>query len=279
VKFRPLLFMISLSSIAFVNAQQSSLKQPMFNDLKVTSSITKSFRDSTIVFHVEAISENHKPDFSRRYFWFHQGELKNTQGNFTGKLLHGTYEMFDRNGTMLGKGNFDNGLMDDDWLTWYDNGNIKARYYWKNGERIGNFREFDRQGRTTKKGKFRNGYLTGKVLYFENGVEVRKEKYRKGKLVREKEKVKNKPDSTSNQKKVRFRKKASKDTTQNVTKPETKQQPIKERNKRRAVQNIDQNNPAGSEYDQTIPAQEVQPQNTGIKQRRKKKKSESNPGN
>jgi len=200
-KLLPFLFLIPLATFA----QRSTLKQPMFKDLRVVNTITKSYRDSTCVFHVAAIDDDVKPDITKRYFWYHQGEIKNTQGNFTGKLLHGTYEKFDRDGTLLEKGSFDNGVKDGEWFDWYSNGNMMRHYNWNNGQRVGRFEGYDNKGNKSVVGQFKNGALNGNIYYYQDGVETRKEKYRNGELVKAKEKK---------IRKIKKDKKIKKDSTQ-----------------------------------------------------------------
>jgi MORN repeat variant len=207
----------------FVSAQENVLNHRAFNDLKLTNGITKSYGDSTCVFHVAVLDDQPEPDLSKRYFWFHQGEMRSTQGQFTGKLLHGPYERFDRNGILLEKGNFDNGLRHGQWLLWYSNGNILSHYTWAEGQRTGDFELYDPQGRKTIAGSYKEGKLNGKVYYYTNGVEERTEKYRQGKLVKQRTKKQNKSETATGEKKTRKKSSKAKKDAVNAQPEENKQ--------------------------------------------------------
>jgi antitoxin component YwqK of YwqJK toxin-antitoxin module len=181
--------LVAVFSLIFINqsySQQKVLKQAMFDDLEVTNSITKSYQDSTLTFHLKVLDDQKNPDFSKRYFWFHQGEIKSTVGNYAGKLLHGSYEMYDRNGTLLEKGNFKYGLKEDTWIKWYPNGNINQHVVWKEGKRQGKFEEYFENGSLQKAGAFKNDKLNGFVYEYIQGTEIGKTKYKDGEPVKEK---------------------------------------------------------------------------------------------
>jgi len=40
------------------------------------------------------------------YAWHRNGQLRTTKGDFSGNILHGTYQEFDKSGRMLEKGNY-----------------------------------------------------------------------------------------------------------------------------------------------------------------------------
>jgi|GEM_PF-2388526 len=162
-------------------AQDNLFKGRMFSDLEVTNSITKSYRDSVYVFRVKVMDDSESPQISKRYYWFYQGEVKNTVGNYTGKLLHGSFEKFDRKEALLEKGAFAYGLKDGDWLTWYANGNVATKRHWDEGIRDGDFADYNVNGQTLRKGAYRNGKLHGKVYYYANdGTIEHTDRYRNG---------------------------------------------------------------------------------------------------
>jgi len=169
--------------------QDNLFKEKMFSDLEVTNSVTKSYRDSVYVFHVKVLDEYDKAESTKRYYWFYQGEVKCTVGNYTGKLLHGYFEKFDRKENLIEKGMFSYGLKDGDWLTWYSNGNVARRLHWNSGLRSGDFTEHALSGTIVCSGTYRRDKLHGYVMYYtQDGVLDRKVKYKNGVLVKTKEK-------------------------------------------------------------------------------------------
>ncbi|MBT1705380.1 toxin-antitoxin system YwqK family antitoxin [Chryseosolibacter indicus] len=216
-------------------AQEKLFKQRMFDDLEVTNTITKSYRDSTITFQVEAASRGVETEFNKRYFWFNHGEVKHTQGAFTGKLLHGPYEMLNREGVLLKKGVYKHGLKNGMWLSWHKNGSVASRYSWAEGAPIGQFEEYFESGQKSKNGTFKRGKLNGKVYHYgRDGSLINEVKYRNGIIVKvEEKKVKKtriktkKADSltdnptpvTENNRKTRRKKKTSKANPENQYNP------------------------------------------------------------
>lgn len=182
---------LALVSICASGQQmETPIKQSMFRDLRVTNTITRSIRDTIFTFHVEAIDEDDMQlDLLREYYWFHQGEIRKTQGNYTGKVLHGPFEKFDRDGYLLTKGTFNHGLKTGVWLNWHTNGKIAQQCSWKDGYRIGRFVEYYPSGAMLKTGNFKRGKFHRTVTYFApDGTIIREEKYVKGKIVKTKEK-------------------------------------------------------------------------------------------
>jgi hypothetical protein len=272
---RIILSLFLIISAASISAQTNSLKQPMFKDLKVTNSITKSYRDSTCVFHVAVIDENFRTDISKRYFWYHQGELRTTQGNFTGKLLHGTYEKFDRDGRLLEKGNFDNGLKSGQWVSWYSTGNIMRHYNWSSGQRTGKFQMYDPLGNRSVSGQFKHGQLDGNVYYYSNGAELRKEKYRGGKLVKAKEKKKVNEKEGTSKKKFRLWKRKSRKTDSLAVDPVKEKRTRKEKKNEKTPQEKMQAQPVQTPT--MIEPQPASPKTEKKEPRRKKKQREEQP--
>jgi hypothetical protein len=182
-------FLLSLVLITTpVSAQEKLLKLNMFDDLQVTNSITKSYRDSTYTFHVKVLKDQDEGLLVRRYYWFHQGEVMSTVGNYSGKLLHGTFEKFDRDGRLLEKGTFYNGLKTGLWTTWSVNGNLSTQKYWSKGWRTNEFMEYYDNGSLKRKGAYKHDLLHGRIYtYGINGDLLGKEKYKGGKLLKRKE--------------------------------------------------------------------------------------------
>ncbi len=222
---------------------QTVFREKMYKDLEVTNIITKSFGDSSYSFHVATLDHRSVPDFEKKYYWFSQNELKSTQGNYTGKLLHGDFEKFDSQGNLLEKGSFEYGLKDDIWLTWHRNGRVATTLKWDDGLRMGEFREFYSNGNLHRSGRYRNDKLHGTLEVFDEvGALTARQRYRNGKLL--KEKIRKKKEkaretdpgaNTSQQAKERRRKKKDETRSEEVIQQQSDSVPVrkKERSRKR----------------------------------------------
>jgi len=166
------------------HCQERLFKERMFKSLKIDPTITQSNGDSTFTFHIKKPDPDLQPDLKKYYTWFHDGDVKTTRGAYTGKVLHGVYEKFNHQGSLLGKGEFNHGLKTGVWLSWYDNGEMRTQLVYRQGVRSGPFREFYVTGETAKKGKYRNDKLVGKIIHYnEDGTTLKTERFDNGKLI------------------------------------------------------------------------------------------------
>jgi len=70
----------------------------------------------------------------RRYTWFDKGAIGNTQGGYSGKLLHGVYTSWYLPSKQLKeKGEYVYGLKEGIWLYWAESGQIRETENWKKG--------------------------------------------------------------------------------------------------------------------------------------------------
>ncbi len=139
------------------------------------------------------------------YTWFARGGIATSQGGYTGKLLHGAYEVILRSNKLVEKGTYLKGRKDGQWYTWYPNGKLKCVIHYQKGTLSGRFSEFDNKGFLVRAGKYKNGLLHGKVVSYHHEEEKTAIKYKKGKVVEE--------DTMQNSWKIKewFDKKANKD--------------------------------------------------------------------
>jgi hypothetical protein len=105
----------------------------------------------------------------RFYYWYSNNEIKQTQGGFDGKLLHGLYKSFYRNMNLKEQGTFSHGLKTGEWTCWYDNGRMQERIHFSNGIQDGYDEQYDRSGKLISKSKFRNGKPDGKTIIVREG--------------------------------------------------------------------------------------------------------------
>nr|WP_321234610.1 hypothetical protein [uncultured Psychroserpens sp.] len=116
--------------------------------MSVTSDVQRKYirsGDYDIVCHVSLKAIKNYTE-GIEYYWFKSGEIHNSVSQSGGFLLHDSYEKFYRSKQLAEKGNFDYGLKDDEWRTWYENGNIATITKWRNGQKNGMFLEYDSNG-------------------------------------------------------------------------------------------------------------------------------------
>lgn len=174
--------------LLWVNSSQGQniSNQRMFRDLVVTNYVTQAIGDTVYKFHVKMVEDN-SHHMAKRYHWFHQGKLRSTVGSHAGKLLHGPLEKFDRDGNLLEKGEFAQGLKEGDWLWWYPNGFVARQCSWRRGWQTGTFNEYHANGSLYRTGKYKKDKLHGSLTLYnsEGGVDF-VERYKRGVLVKSK---------------------------------------------------------------------------------------------
>lgn len=109
------------------------------------------------------------PKMGHTYYWYAENDIKNTQGGFDGKLLHGEYKSFYRNRNLREQGNFSHGLKEGVWKTWFVNGKIHEIMNYKNGLEQGAQEIFDEAGNIISRTNYRNGLMNGKMVSYHNG--------------------------------------------------------------------------------------------------------------
>ena len=220
---------------------QSLLKGSIYSDLEITNSITKAYGDSIYQFHVKVLDDE-MPNLKghQRFYWFYQGEVKNTVGAYSGKVLHGIFEKFDRKNNLLEKGTFQSGLKVGEWRHWYSSGNLFSVYHWSDGLRKGDFEEFYENGQLKRQGNFRNDKIHKRVLvYNPDGSLSQKEFYKNG-LVKVKKVKKSKPKKEKAQ--VTTQPEVKETDMEKISTPDSTQTPSS-KPKKRALRRAKKNQP------------------------------------
>lgn len=122
----------------------------------------KPFRLMTPDGYVEGAStdkEVRKAHPDREYHWLKGGELHATRGGHAGRLLHGPYMAFDRNGQLRGAGRYWYGLKDGEWKQWGPEGRLQELQRWGLGRREGRSVILDEAGRPIRSERYRHGVL------------------------------------------------------------------------------------------------------------------------
>lgn len=129
-------------------------------------SLNLTVGDSVIKTHFTTAYTKKKLIPAAPYFWYASGKIQFNCGSYSGKLLHGKFEMFDKNNKLIQQGNFDYGLKQGAWNIWYPNGLKKVVLFYKDGMPQGECLQYDQNGVLVSKQIYHDGVLHGKCLYY-----------------------------------------------------------------------------------------------------------------
>ena len=135
--------------------------------------------------HASVLFDSRKihPKIGYNYYWYSDNDIKQTDGGFDGKLLHGEYKSFYLYKNLKEQGNFSYGLKQGLWKTWYDNGKIHELIHYKNSLEHGSYEKYDESGNLISKSNFKNGTRNGKMFFYQNGKIDSIVNYKNGKVI------------------------------------------------------------------------------------------------
>lgn len=115
------------------------------------------------------------------YTWYKYNTIHHTFGGYDGRVLDGEYAEFYKNGNLLAKGDFRDGVKIGKWRRWHPNGQIKEIANYKRGLKNGKAKIFYSTGVIQSKLSYKNGLGNGKSKVFaSNGSLVNKSGYKNG---------------------------------------------------------------------------------------------------
>jgi hypothetical protein len=124
-----------------------------------------------------------QPKNNYTYYWYTDNDIKQTEGGYDGKLLHGEYKSFYLNKNLKEQGIFSNGLKEGVWKTWFPNGRIHEIIHYKKSLEHGAYELYDEQGKIISKSNFKNGVLDGKKIDFQKEKIDTVILYKKGEVI------------------------------------------------------------------------------------------------
>ena len=126
-------------------------------------------------YHIYMKDKSIKYEDTLTYFWFKSQKIHSSQGNAGGKVLHGDYLAYYKNGQLAMRGQFEKGLKEGEWKEWREDGSIKRICTYSNGSLHGDFCEFDETGNTVHDGVYKKGIEKEKGSESKNVDEKEKE--------------------------------------------------------------------------------------------------------
>ncbi len=162
-----------------------SLKAQKMPDLGLER-VCLNEKDKTILAEIKEVKSAPSISTEKRYFWYSSGQVRSTQGGYSGKLLNGNYKEYYLNKNLKAQGRYKKGLQAGDWSYWYPDGSLREQVSYKAGLRQGTFKEYDTKGGLKRKGKYRGDVLNGKVEAYNGMDSVSYSRYKNGVLIDEK---------------------------------------------------------------------------------------------
>lgn len=133
--------------------EKEVMKQAQYGNFTIFSDTCKiEFQVLMTPLEMQTIAE-------KRYYWYNDKKIHKTYGGYSGKLLHGKYVEYFRNGELKSKGTFLEGLKDGNWRTYHQGGNIQSEVNYNKGDTSGVAKVFSIDGIKTEYHKKEEGTL------------------------------------------------------------------------------------------------------------------------
>ncbi|WP_410221207.1 toxin-antitoxin system YwqK family antitoxin [Pedobacter sp.] len=170
------IFLFSILSALTVNAQ--SYRQPL--DIAAYRHYI-AYEDHKVAFYTQPSDKNLRKLYPlSNYYWFSNGQIRSTQGGYSGKLIHGLYSDYYLNNQLKEQGYFNMGLKEGEWKSWNEAGSLKTRVNYRKGEANGTFYRYNTAGLLIEEGTYANGKINGKLKKYIRPDSVKVERYKNG---------------------------------------------------------------------------------------------------
>lgn len=136
--------------------------------------------DSIVEFNALCKEKEIKTKPGCEYLWYKSDKIRKTENGYSGKLLHGQYQVFYYPSMKLKRqGQLKNGLQNGIWKSWYQNSKLRASTSWKNGKLHGTCTYYSDNGDIQKVLNYKHGVLHGNCNYYKAGKLVLTKKFKK----------------------------------------------------------------------------------------------------
>lgn len=165
---------VSLSGVAKNNAKN------VFEEYKKSHHLQCD--DSLYIYKfVTEATSTISPELEKSYTWYYNNAIHTSKGNYSGKLLNGTFTKLDkRTNELVEKGRFTLGKKDGAWYNWGKDGELQAYTEYKNGTPHGSFIQYTGNKQFSEKGSYRNGLKAKTWTTYEEGVVTSTTNYKNG---------------------------------------------------------------------------------------------------
>lgn len=123
------------------------------------------------------------------YHWYSDNDIKETDGGFDGRLLHGEYKSFYLDKNLREQGMFRHGLKEDVWKTWFPGGRLHELAHYKKGKLHGSYERYDENGKLLERSAYKHGVKHGKSISYRDDKADTTIVYRNGRTKKLKQKT------------------------------------------------------------------------------------------
>ena len=180
---------------------------------------------------------NKRFDNTTTIYWTIKREIHSSQGDYSGKLLHGSYTEYFANNQLQTKGQLKLGIRVKEWKFWYENGILQKTVTYKNGKIHGKVVQYNEKGKVMRIEKYKKGLKHGTFTKIINDTLTFTEKYKNGFLKVSKKRVFKPSFKIKNGSKKKDKKSNSKATEEKVKKRK-KEKPVKDEKKNKMKINL-----------------------------------------
>ena len=149
----------------------------VYGETPLTHSVTSEESGRVYLYFVIYQEIKIKPKPLVTYYWHRNGQLRSTLGDFSGNILHGNSQEFDKSGRLLRKGTYHYGTKDGEWKSWDRNGDLIQFEKWDRGF-LTKRKSYENSKCTIE--NFRKNQLNGRKIVLSNNREESVEHYKKG---------------------------------------------------------------------------------------------------
>ncbi|MFC2105013.1 toxin-antitoxin system YwqK family antitoxin [Bacteroidota bacterium] len=122
-----------------------------------TRTVMINYPDSIIKAKILNTQQDFKIHDDLQYYWYNDDKIGFNRGGYIGKPLHGSYTVCNNEGVLLTQGEFENGLKEGKWKTWYVTGELKSAENFKSGLKHDLQSYYSENGELVKELKYKNG--------------------------------------------------------------------------------------------------------------------------
>lgn len=155
---RLLLFSVILMLLVFSCSTNHKLLSDNYQNDFLKKRVVKK-ENSREVFTISHKTPN--PKSNKPYYWFKNGNIHMSTGNYEGFLINDVYAKFNIQSGLLEKGAFKKGLKTGVWTTWHNNGHRATVTRYKKGIKSGRYVVYDTLGVALVSGKFKKNVKHG----------------------------------------------------------------------------------------------------------------------
>ncbi len=114
-------------------------------------------------------------------YQYGEGKQLAAEGLYIDKKKDSTWTIYNADGMVIGRENYENGIKEGPSISYYANGKVAEKLFYINGKKEGEWQQFYESGEPMAKGIYKDGSLHGPATYFFSSGKPRlKGSYKRG---------------------------------------------------------------------------------------------------